>query len=70
MSSNNYYDVTEWGTGNPYNDIGDVINSIIADIKSRQTNTDVNEGVNPERLFIFRLAIIIFSLKWSLILAI
>ncbi|HCD7237388.1 right-handed parallel beta-helix repeat-containing protein [Klebsiella oxytoca] len=47
MSSNNYYDVTEWGTGNPYNDIGDVINSIIADIKSRQTNTDVNEGGKP-----------------------
>lgn len=47
MSSNNYYNVTEWGTGNPYNDIGDVINSIIADIKSRQTNTDVNEGGKP-----------------------
>jgi Periplasmic copper-binding protein (NosD)/Beta helix repeat of Inulin fructotransferase len=47
MSSNNYYDVTEWSTGNPYNDIGDVINSIIADIKSRQTNTDVNEGGKP-----------------------
>lgn len=47
MSSNNYYDVTEWGTGNPYNDIGVVINSIIADIKSRQTNTDVNEGGKP-----------------------
>ncbi|MFK3662426.1 NosD domain-containing protein [Scandinavium sp. NPDC088450] len=47
MPSNNYYDVTEWGTGNPYNDIGVVINSIIADIKSRQTNTDVNEGGKP-----------------------
>ncbi|CAM8679448.1 MULTISPECIES: right-handed parallel beta-helix repeat-containing protein [Leclercia] len=47
MSSNNYYDVTEWGTGNPYNDIGDVINNIIADIKSRQTSTDVNEGGKP-----------------------
>lgn len=44
MSSNNFYDVTEWTTGNPYNDIGEVINSIIADIKSRQTNADVNEG--------------------------
>ncbi|MBJ9238238.1 NosD domain-containing protein [Citrobacter braakii] len=47
MSSNNYYDVTEWKTGNPYDDIGEVINSIIADIKSRQTSTDVNEGGKP-----------------------
>ncbi|HHE5967986.1 NosD domain-containing protein [Citrobacter braakii] len=47
MSSNNYYDVTEWKTGNPYDDIGEVINSIIADIKSRQTNIDVNEGGKP-----------------------
>lgn len=47
MSSNNYYDVTEWTTGNPYNDIGEVINSIIADIKNRQTNADVNEGGKP-----------------------
>ena len=47
MSSNNYYDVTEWNIGNPYNDIGEVINSIIADIKNRQTNTDINEGGKP-----------------------
>ncbi|HHO9699014.1 TPA: NosD domain-containing protein [Citrobacter braakii] len=47
MSSNNYYDVTEWKTGNPYDDIGEVINSIIADIKSRQTNADMNEGDKP-----------------------
>lgn len=47
MSSNNYYDVTEWGIGDPYNDIGEVINSIIADIKSRQTNTNINEGGKP-----------------------
>lgn len=47
MSSNNYYDVTEWKTGNPYDDIGEVINSIIVDIKSRQTNADVNEGGKP-----------------------
>lgn len=47
MSSNNYYDVTEWNTGNPYDDIGEVINSIIADIKSRQTKADVNEGGKP-----------------------
>lgn len=47
MTDKNYYDVTEWSVGNPYEDIGEVINSIIADIKSRQTDNDVNEGGKP-----------------------
>lgn len=47
MASKNYYDVTEWPVGNPYEDIGEVINSIIADIKSRQTYTNVNKGGKP-----------------------
>ncbi|MGS2776142.1 NosD domain-containing protein [Robertmurraya sp. GLU-23] len=47
MASKNYYDVTEWPVGNPYEDIGEVINSIIADIKNRQTDTDVNKGGKP-----------------------
>ena len=47
MSNKNYYDVTSWSVGNPYKDIGEVINSIIADIKSRQTNADVNDGGKP-----------------------
>jgi len=47
MASKNYYDVTEWNVGDPYEDIGEVINSIIADIKSRQTNSDINEGGKP-----------------------
>lgn len=47
MTCNNHYDVTQWHTGNPYNDIGEVINSIIADIKSRQTQADVNNGGKP-----------------------
>ncbi|MCI4070129.1 right-handed parallel beta-helix repeat-containing protein [Dickeya dianthicola] len=47
MSSQNYYDVTEWNVGNPYQDIGEVINSIIADIKHRQTQTDTNKGGKP-----------------------
>ncbi|MDQ1000919.1 hypothetical protein QFZ28_001319 [Neobacillus niacini] len=47
MASKNYYDVTEWPVGDPYEDIGEVINSIIADIKSRQTDTDVNKGGKP-----------------------
>lgn len=47
MFNKNYYDVTEWNVGNPYEDIGEVINSIIADIKSRQMESDTNEGGKP-----------------------
>ncbi|HDG1676411.1 TPA: right-handed parallel beta-helix repeat-containing protein [Kluyvera ascorbata] len=47
MTSQNYYDVTQWHVGNPYQDIGEVINSIIADIKSRQTQTDIHDGGKP-----------------------
>jgi len=47
MASKNYYDVTEWKVGDPYKDIGEVINSIIADIKSRQPETDVDDGGKP-----------------------
>lgn len=47
MASENYYDVTEWKVGNPYEDIGEVINSIIADIKSRQRDSDKNSGGKP-----------------------
>lgn len=47
MFSKNYYDITKWNVGNPYEDVGEVINSIIADIKSRQTDADINEGGKP-----------------------
>ncbi|TVU62801.1 right-handed parallel beta-helix repeat-containing protein [Paenarthrobacter nitroguajacolicus] len=47
MSHSNYYDVTTWPVGNPSEDIGEVINSIIADIKDRQTATDENDGGKP-----------------------
>lgn len=47
MLSSNHYDVTAWPHGNPFEDIGEVINSIIADVKSRQTVSDVNEGGKP-----------------------
>lgn len=47
MASKNYYDVTEWNVGNPYDDIGEVINSIIADIKGRQKESDINAGGKP-----------------------
>ena len=47
MAHDNYYDVTNWPVGNPYEDVGEVINSIIADIKGRQTHTDVDDGGKP-----------------------
>lgn len=47
MPSNNYYDVTAWPVGNPAKDVGEVINSIIADIKARQNATDVDDGGKP-----------------------
>ena len=47
MSSKNYYDVTKWNVGNSYEDIGEVINSIIADIKKQQTDSNMNEGGKP-----------------------
>ena len=47
MTSTNYYDVTTWPSGNPAEDVGEVINSIIADIKGRQTANDVNDGGKP-----------------------
>ena len=47
MAGPNTYDVTEWPDGNPYSDIGAVINSILADIKSRQSSPDLNDGGKP-----------------------
>ncbi|GAB3095454.1 NosD domain-containing protein [Isoptericola nanjingensis] len=47
MNSTNRYDVTTWPVGNPYEDLGEVINSIIGDVKSRQTATDVRDGGKP-----------------------
>ncbi len=40
MHDKNVYDVTKWHIGNPYEDVGEVINSIIADIKLRQALRD------------------------------
>ncbi len=47
MASKNYYDVTEWHVGNPYEDIGEVINSILEEIKTKQWDSDRNEGGKP-----------------------
>lgn len=43
----NYYDVTDWPIGDPASDVGVVLNSIIDDIKSRQSETDLNDGGRP-----------------------
>lgn len=47
MKSTNRYDVTTWPVGDAAADLGEVINSIIADIKSRQSVADMNEGGKP-----------------------
>ncbi|KAF5438452.1 right-handed parallel beta-helix repeat-containing protein [Pediococcus pentosaceus] len=47
MNESYYYDVTKWNEGNPFEDIGVVINSIIADIKNKQKQLDVNDGGKP-----------------------
>lgn len=43
----NVYNVTEWPEGNPHEDVGAVINSIIADIRHRQAVADLNDGGKP-----------------------
>lgn len=47
MRSSNYYDVSAWPHGDAAEDVGEVMNSIIADIKSRQSATDLNDGGKP-----------------------
>jgi hypothetical protein len=47
MSHENSYDVTRWHVGDPVADIGEVLNSIIADIKSRQTSSVESDGGKP-----------------------
>lgn len=47
MTSANQYDVTTWPIGNATEDIGEVINSIIADVKRRQSVADENDGGKP-----------------------
>ena len=47
MSGQNHYDVTTWPVGDPFEDVGEVINSIIADVKSRQKVSDADGGGKP-----------------------
>jgi inulin fructotransferase (DFA-I-forming) len=42
MSCKNRYDVTTWPHGDPVEDIGEVINSIIAEVRARQKVSDVD----------------------------
>ncbi|MFT8726925.1 MAG: right-handed parallel beta-helix repeat-containing protein [Liquorilactobacillus ghanensis] len=53
MNTTNFYDITKWKIGNPFKDVGEVINSIIADIKKRQTESDVNSGGKPGGVIYF-----------------
>lgn len=47
MPSTNSYDVTTWPSGDPHDDIGAVINGIIADVKTRQSDADRDDGGKP-----------------------
>ena len=47
MKTSYFYDVTKWKSGNPYEDIGAVINDIIRDIKEKQTERDEDDGGKP-----------------------
>lgn len=50
MANHNRYDVTDGKFGDPFQDIGVVINGIIADIKLRQNQTDFRNGGKPGAL--------------------
>jgi hypothetical protein len=47
VMTSNHYDVTTWPIGDPSEDIGEVMNSIIADIKVRQVVPDEHQGGKP-----------------------
>lgn len=47
MSADNVYDVTNWRVGNATEDVGEVINSIVSDVKQRQSDTNVSDGGKP-----------------------
>lgn len=47
MLTSTYYDVTAWPEGDSRDDIGAVINSIIADLKRRQPDPAVHDGGRP-----------------------
>ncbi|MEV7694023.1 NosD domain-containing protein [Microbacterium sp. NPDC089189] len=47
MPNANQYDVTTWPVGDPVDDIGEVLNSIIADVKERQSAPHGGDGGRP-----------------------
>lgn len=47
MSRDNVYDVTTWPFGDPVDDIGAVINSIIADVRRRQSIIEASDFGKP-----------------------
>ncbi|MFE6254525.1 NosD domain-containing protein [Agromyces sp. NPDC057865] len=47
MPGSNAYDVTTWPHGDPYDDIGAVINGIIADVKARQAESHADGRGKP-----------------------
>lgn len=47
MTASNQYDVTQWRGADAHEDIGRVLNEIIADVKARQTQKDVADGGKP-----------------------
>jgi len=47
MRSGYRYDVTTWPHGDPYDDLGAVINSILTDVKQSQGSGDPNDGGKP-----------------------
>lgn len=47
MTSESTFDVTSGEHGDPHDDIGAVINSILADVKKRQDRNDVRDGGKP-----------------------
>lgn len=47
MTSPNRYDVTTWPVGDPYEDVGEVITSILDDVRTRQAAADVRDGGKP-----------------------
>ncbi len=47
MKTSYFYDVTKWKGGDPFDDIGAVINDIIRDIKKKQSKRNKNDGGKP-----------------------
>lgn len=47
VAESNYFDVTQWPVGDASTDVGEVINSILAEVKRRQGTIDRPDGGKP-----------------------